>query len=152
MSKLIKYSKVPLNLVGIDTDGFHVFVEARINRKKACVLLDTGASKTVFDSQRFKKFMCEDDADVEKNFQFAIGIGAKKIKSHFAIIRNMKLGNITISDYPVALIDLTHINESYKSLGLRPIDGVFGGDLFVAAKAQINYLSRTLKIFDMDYR
>ena len=62
---MTKTTSLPLKLLIIEGDGFHIMLHAKINGKKAAMLIDTGASKTVFDLNRITKFVGE--KSFEKN-------------------------------------------------------------------------------------
>lgn len=40
---------IPLQILPIENDGFHLMIVVKINRKNANLIIDTGASRTVFD-------------------------------------------------------------------------------------------------------
>ena len=49
-----KSNNIPLYIIPIQEDGFHVFLEASVNGHNIFMLLDTGASRTVFDLETIK--------------------------------------------------------------------------------------------------
>ena len=44
--------EIPINIINIEGDGFHIVTEGHINGKAARFVVDTGASRTVFDKDR----------------------------------------------------------------------------------------------------
>ena len=40
---------IPFKIIKIDDEGFHLLIKVYINKKVAHLLIDTGASKSVFD-------------------------------------------------------------------------------------------------------
>ncbi|OQA10334.1 MAG: hypothetical protein BWY67_01178 [Bacteroidetes bacterium ADurb.Bin397] len=44
----------------------------------------------------------------------------------------------------MVLLDLSHVNQSYEILKLKPVDGVIGGDLLKRYEAIIDYSKKTL--------
>ena len=44
-----RYFEVPLQVLDIEGEGFHVMVKGLIHGKEASFLIDTGASRSVFD-------------------------------------------------------------------------------------------------------
>jgi hypothetical protein len=111
------------------------------------MLIDTGASKTVFDLSRIKDFLGEEQEAFRKNPQLSAGLGTTTLESHMTILRSFSLGGYRARRFPAILLDLDNINKSYASIGLKPIDGVIGSDLLKLLRAQVNYLSGTLKIY-----
>ncbi|MDG1476457.1 MAG: hypothetical protein P8Q14_04880 [Vicingaceae bacterium] len=61
------------------------------------------------------------------------------MESKQVVLEEVKLGTIIIEDYNAAVLDLTHVNHSYESLELDPIDGVLGSDILADYKAVIDY-------------
>jgi len=59
-------NSIKLELLPIEEDGYHIFVEAFINSGKARLLVDTGASRTVFDEVRIKAFLDKENNSFEK--------------------------------------------------------------------------------------
>lgn len=133
---------VPFKVLSIGEEGFHLLMKLKINGKSAAVVIDTGASKTVFDIERIQKFVHKDT--FKKHDKLSVGLGDDKIKSEFTSIKKLSIGTLTISNYDIVLMDLSHVNKSYESIGLKPIDGVLGSDLLLQYKAVIDYDKKTI--------
>lgn len=129
-------------MLRIENDGLHLSIRAKINNKSAHLLIDTGASKTVFDRNRIGNFVKEKQFDL--NDQLSTGLGTSTMQSHVTILKKFGLGTISISNYKTVLLDLSHVNDSYRKLGLKPIDGVLGSDLLDECKAVIDYSKKLL--------
>lgn len=130
-------SKLPIRVLDIEGDGFHLLTDILINNVPSVLLIDTGASKSVLDSNRIQQFVPLSEFEV--NDQLSTGLGTNSMTSHSTIIENIKMGDIEIPHYKVVIIDLSHVNESYLKLGLQPIDGVLGSDLLLKFNAVIDY-------------
>jgi hypothetical protein len=141
------YWKIPFRLIDIEGDGFHIVIPSHINGRKANMLIDTGASKTVFDLTRIKSFLKKEDTNFELHSRLSTGLGTSTLESHVTTVGTFSIGKFTIRNYPAVLLDLAHINQSYGQLKIKPIDGVIGSDLLVHLRAQINFLNNTLKIY-----
>jgi predicted aspartyl protease len=141
-----KSSQLPIRIINIEDDGFHLMVSIKIGRKKANMLLDTGASRTVFDQQRIARFLPENQEGFEKNERLSTGLGTNTLESQVTELKSMKLGDIKISGFQAIILDMKHVNESYKQLGLPPIDGVVGSDLLMKYDAVIDYKEGLLKL------
>lgn len=137
-------TEIPIHIYTIENDGFHLLIEALVNNKKANMLIDTGASQTVFDMTRITGFV--DEIDFDLNDKLSTGLGTNTMESHITIIRKIKMGSIIIKNYEAILLDLGHVNASYKKLKLKPIDGVIGSDLLLGFRAIIDYHKQTLKL------
>jgi hypothetical protein len=51
--------QLPVEIVPIEDEGFHLVIRAAINGVDARLLVDTGASRTVFDRDRYRQFVSE---------------------------------------------------------------------------------------------
>ena len=137
-------SIVPFKILNIDQEGFHLLVKIHINRKVANVIIDTGASKTVFDAKRIEKFVKERNFDVHE--KMSSGLGTNTMQSQIAFLKKIKVGEIEIENYKAVLLDLSHVNQSYEQINLPAIDGVLGSDILLKYKAVIDYEKKMLKL------
>ena len=138
--------KIPIQLVSLEAEGFHLFVEAELNGKSANLLVDTGASKTVFDINMISKFVRKRKKSFESFEKLSTGLGTNTMESHFTIVKKFCLGELVIENFQVILLDMAHVNQSYDTLGMTPIDGVLGSDLLMKHKAVIDYEKAILKL------
>ncbi len=136
--------KIPLQLITIDKDGFHLMVHARINGLKANVLIDTGATRSVFDKNRVEYYL--GDIALKKFDKFFTGIGATRIETFATIIPSITFGNYTLEKTEMVIIDMAMINKSYAVFDLPRIDMVLGGDILLRLGAMIDYQNRLLLI------
>src|SRR3546814_10002684 len=63
-----------------------------------------------------------------------------------ATIAELQVGEFLITDFEVAVLDLSHINQAYKKLGLEKVLGVIGSDLLQEYNALIDYGNQTLTL------
>jgi hypothetical protein len=129
----------------IEEDGFHIFIESLVNGKPARLLVDTGASKTVFDEMRLQQFM--DTAVLYVNDKLSTGLGTNSMESKLAQITRMAFKEVVVENVVIAALDLSHVNQSYAEMDMPPIDGVMGGDLLTQCSAEINYSKRQLVLW-----
>jgi len=82
------------------------------------------------------------------------GINAIVMESLHGVIRDFKLSDFLIKEMEVVLIDLSSINELYKTVSTKSIWGLIGGDFFLKYKARIDYGKRilTIKGQNADYK
>lgn len=137
-------TKLPFKILNIGENGYHLLVKLYINRKVAYMVIDTGASTTVFDKTKITKYVAEKEFKEHENV--SSGLGTNTMKSHFTFIKKIKLGTLEINNYSAVLLDLSHVNESYKDAGLPEIDGVLGGDILFKYNAVIDYTAKILKL------
>jgi predicted aspartyl protease len=129
----------------IEEDGYHIFTEVMINGKPARMLIDTGASRTVFDSDRIKLFLADDEMNFEKMDKLSTGLGTNTMESHSVMIDRFELGDTVFEAYQAVVLNIEHVNQSYRILGYPEIDGVLGGDLLTELKVVIDYRKMELR-------
>jgi predicted aspartyl protease len=136
---------IKLDIVPIEDDGYHIFIEAFINKRKARLLIDTGASRTVFDAERVKAFLDGDDFHFEKIDKLSTGLGTNTMESHTVVLKEFCLGETIFIDYHTVILNMEHVNQSYKMLGFPEIDGVLGGDLLHELRVVIDYRKKQIR-------
>ncbi len=139
-----RYFEVPLQLLDIEGEGFHIMVQGRIHGKEALFLIDTGASRSVFDPKTISSFI--DDIQFEKKEGMTAGVGSSDLESSTFVIDRFSIGDLEITDYEAVALDLENIHEMYAKLNLPHIDGIMGGDLLRRYMAVINYRCKKLRL------
>ena len=139
-----RYIEVPLQLLDIEGEGFHVMVKGMIHGKEANFLIDTGASRSVFDPKTIATFI--NNVTFEKKEGMTAGVGSSDLESATFNIDVFSIGEMEIHDYEAVALDLENIHEMYDKLGLPHIDGILGGDLLKRDKAVINYKAKKLRL------
>lgn len=135
--------QLPIQLLDIEGEGFHVMIQGRINGKEARFLVDTGASRSVFDPKVITRFI--EQPEFVKKEGITAGFGGSDLESSTFIIDSLAFGNIELRHYEAVAIDMEEIHESYRKLGLPTIDGILGGDLLYRLKATLNYRLRKIR-------
>ena len=134
-----KRTILKLKLVELDKKGFHYFLKARVNGRPARFLLDTGASHTVMDLSRIQRFI--DHSNFEENPTLSTGLGTNTMQSQIAILDSFKLGKVLLANFEMILMDLSHVNESYRLADKKPLDGVLGSNVLKQLNAIIRFSS-----------
>lgn len=134
-----------LKTIEIPPHGIHLIVKIKINNRIANLVLDTGASQTVLDSNRIDRFMKE--RNFKKNDGHTSGIGAHKLQSHIVPVKKFQMGAIVLKDIELVLLDLVNVNSSYAMINEKPVDGVLGGDILNQLSAIINYSKKEMTFF-----
>ena len=119
-------------------------VKGLIHGKEANFLIDTGASRSVFDPKTITNFI--DNVQFEKKEGLTAGVGSSDLESATFVIDSFSVGELEINEYEAVALDLENIHEMYGKLGLPRIDGIIGGDLLRRYKAVINYRSKKLRL------
>ena len=139
-----RYIEVPLQLLDIEGEGFHIMVKGLIHGKEAHFLIDTGASRSVFDPNRITDFI--EDPQFEKQEGLTAGVGSSDLESATFTIDSLSIGDLEIHEYQAVALDLENIHEMYGKLHLPRIDGIIGGDLLRRHKAIINYKAKKMRL------
>lgn len=142
-----KITKASFHTIPIENDGLHIMIPVKVNNRKANMLIDTGASRTVFDKSSIQKFLDAQDAKPEQNEMLSTGIGTTKLESQVVALDKLKIGGLVIKEYKAVVIEMSHVNESYAKLNIPRIDGVIGGDILGNYLAVINYKEKFLKLY-----
>ncbi|MEX1189245.1 MAG: retropepsin-like aspartic protease [Bacteroidia bacterium] len=137
-----------LEITSIQGDGFHVFVSLKLGRKKLRMLVDTGASRTVFDLNRVLERLPE--LALNEIDRLSTGLGVSALPGKSAFLHKLTLGDIRLETYETMILDLSHVNQSYHQLKLPKIDGVLGSDLLSRFKAIIDYKNEFILLHPED--
>lgn len=135
---------IPLVLLNLQDDGFHLLVEVVVFNKRFKAVLDTGASKTVFDKATIEQYANHEHILLSEHL--STGLGTNTMESYTLSIPELIIGDLALTNYEVALLDLSTINSAYEMLDIEPILGVIGGDLLKKHQAIIDYNTETLTL------
>ena len=135
---------LPIEIIDLQGEGMHLFLKTKAGRKACRLLIDTGASRTVFDAERFQRLLPK--AELQLLQQLSTGLGSNAVQSRAGSIPRLKLGDVVLKDFEVVVLDLSHVNQSYQQLGFPEIDGVLGSDVLFKMKAEIDYGRAQLRL------
>lgn len=135
--------KIPIYIIELDKNSFHLLIEVKINKIPFNVIIDTGASRTVFDKSLLGKKMKLAEP-VENEEIHSAGVTAGNIESVMAIADSFKLGKLKLKNFPVVLIDLGGINKLYRKVTGKQVHGLLGSDFLLEMNAVIDYSKATL--------
>jgi len=137
-------TKIPLELIDLNGDGYHLAVHVRVNGFPLRMILDTGASRTVFDINRIDQFV--QNPEMSPNEQLSTGLGTNEMESKILQIDSFMIGELHLRDYATVAIDMVHINETYEVFNFPLIDGVLGSDILHQFQAKIDYKNVDLSL------
>jgi hypothetical protein len=133
---------VPLTLINLNDDGFHLLVEITVFGSKYLAVVDTGASRSVFD----RRFIEENSKDISSAEDTTNATTLFTTSATIqAVIPKIKLGKLTIKKYHAVALDLETVNEAYAMLGHPRVIAIIGSDILYSYQAKINY--KKLKVF-----
>jgi len=144
-----KITNIPISLFEIEEDGFHLFIEAEVNGNKALLLVDTGASKTVFDKTKIIQLLGlnQEEPEFEPSPHLSAGLGTNTMESNLVTLDRLQIGDLVLTDFEAVVLDINHVNISYDMLGHSGIDGVLGSDILKLYDAVIYYKKKMLKLY-----
>lgn len=135
---------IPLHVIDMQGDGYHLLINIKIGRTQYKVVLDTGASKTVFDQNLL--LQAKDGISVNPTDRLSAGLGTLSMESFTAILPDFKIGRLHLPNFEVAVLDLSTINQAYAQLNHPEVLGVLGGDILMQYDAVIDYGKKKLRL------
>jgi hypothetical protein len=134
---------VPLILISLQDDGFHLLVEIVVFGEKLFAVLDTGASRSVFDKALMEKHINEitisDETQAATIFSTSTTLQG--------VIPKLKIGALSLKNYTAVGLDLQAVSDTYLLLGHPPVAGIIGGDILTKFNAKIDYKKCMLRLY-----
>lgn len=134
---------VPLKLINLQDDGFHLLVEIVVFGETLFAVLDTGASRSVFDKALMEKHVNE--ISVSEETQAATIFSTSETLQ--GIIPKLKVGGLTLKNYEAVALDLQSVTDTYLTMGHPAIAAIIGGDILMEYKAKIDYHKLVLRFY-----
>ncbi|WP_372642092.1 retropepsin-like aspartic protease [Ancylomarina sp.] len=135
-------TRIPIEIIELETQSFHLIVKCTLNGEQTGdMVIDTGASKTVFDRNFVLNYQHKDQ---DKDDLQSCGLGGEDIDSDLVEITSLSFGDFTSETLNVVLIDLNHINNMYEKHCQRQICGLLGSDFLLNHQAVIDYQKKQL--------
>ena len=131
------YVEVPLKKTAVG----QIEVLARVNGEEALLLVDTGASGTVFDTASAERLHLVSTGAGEA----AAGLGTSAQLTSASTVESLELGSLRVRSLVTRIVDMSHVNLVLQQRGARPCDGVLGADILVERSAVIDY--RRFKLY-----
>jgi len=145
MAKKRKYI-IPIEQLELEEDNYHLLIESHFGDGFIGKwIIDTGASKTVFDIKHKSHFELIESKHTEIK---SAGIGDGHIETFIANLPEITFGDLKLFNWSVAVIDLQHINRLYQQFTGETIVGLLGSDFLVQHQAILNVKKLTLTIFN----
>lgn len=130
------YIKIKLHAIKSN----HITLISKINKVKGVFILDTGASSSFVDLKHKDKYNLKlETSKMETN-----GAGPEKLITLVSKNNSIKVGEWTCKKFQIALIDLSNINDVFKSIETSPVDGIIGADILKKGNAIIDYKKKYL--------
>jgi hypothetical protein len=117
--------------------GYQFFLNGSIGRKKLYFLIDTGASRSVFDQERLQKRFPQ--FAFHPGEVLTVGFQDQLANSREVEIVGLMLGKLTVAHFDAIAVDLSYVNKTYAKFGMKKIDGIIGSELLVRLQAQVDF-------------
>lgn len=138
--------RIPFNLLPLDPVSYHPLIDAKVNEIPCKLIIDTGASRSVFDLEAFDIPLKTGLGDDEL---IPAGIVEGKIGNKTGVISSLELGSFRKENMEAIFIDLGHINRLYQQVPDAPdVAGLIGSDFLVSHQAVIDYQNKVLILSD----
>ena len=128
---------IPIEIIELETQSFHLLIKCTLNSEQdGDMVIDTGASKTVFDRNFVLNYQHKEK---DKDELQSCGLGGDDIESDLVEIESLSFGDFKSEILNVVLIDLNQINKMYEKHCQRQICGLLGSDFLLRHQAIIDY-------------
>jgi hypothetical protein len=135
---------VPLQIIELEDDNYHLVVSSVLpDGNEGLWVVDTGASKTVFDKTLSENYSIDNQGTEEVH---TAGIGEKPLETETGLLRSFLLGKMKVENMQVALLDLSHINSFYSKATSLKICGLIGSDFLLKHQATIDFKKKILRL------
>ena len=118
----------------------HFKIICKINGVKGVFIIDTGASTTFIDLKLKARFKLHSNPSIIK----ASGAGPDKMDTFLSKNNTIKIGGWVKTRFPIALIDLSYVNNAFDSIDTASVDGIIGADVLKKGYAVIDYEKKYL--------
>ncbi|WP_207536264.1 retropepsin-like aspartic protease [Desertivirga arenae] len=142
---------IPLEILNLNDDGFHLLVEVVVFHKRFRAVVDTGASRTVLDKNTVEEYI--DKETLLLSDKLSTGLGTNTMESYILTIPQFEIGELKIQNFETAVLDLSSINQAYQQVYSEAVIGVIGGDILMEYGAIIDYSTKVLSfsIYDQHH-
>ncbi|OQA95664.1 MAG: hypothetical protein BWY22_02083 [Bacteroidetes bacterium ADurb.Bin217] len=137
--------KIQLTKIELDAQGTHLVANCTIesNHVDALLIIDTGASKSVFDSS----YLQQDDFVYIETETLESSQLTEMVSGSIIQITSLCIGGIVFNNFEALAMSLNHVNSLYSRFASKPIVGLIGGDFLNKHAASISYKTMMLTIY-----
>lgn len=134
--------KIPLQIIELEPDNYHIIISSTFfDGTSGNWIIDTGASKTVFDNNLVEYYSI---LEGESDEIHTAGAEEQPQEISLALLKPIQFEKLNVENFKVALLDLSHINKLYLKAANIKICGLIGGDFLMKYRAVIDYKKRIL--------
>jgi hypothetical protein len=133
---------LPIDLVLMDQNSYHIFLHCIINHNDCEMLIDTGASRSVFDIF----YLTEPLPSINSEEIITAAVGPGNLNTQTGMLELFSIDNHTWRRVPAMFMDLSHINQIYARINNKKIAGLLGSDILYQTNAIINYGKKNIRL------
>lgn len=139
--------KLVFKKINIPPKGIHLWlnIEGESLPKHSGVIIDTGASMSVFDPEIMKNFLHDIENSLEMDI--ASGVNADIENPQSGKLSGIHIDGLTIDNLEVGIMNLEHIQGIYESQFNMKLCGLLGSDFLEKFDAQIDYKQSILILY-----
>ena len=127
--------EISFEIIELEEQTYHPLIRSEFEGLEGYWwVIDTGASKSVFDESLIGYYTGDDNESV-----MATGLGKEVVQTNTATIAEFKLGGYNFGLLKVALIDFQHINDEYAKFSDKKILGLIGSDFLYPHHAILDF-------------
>ena len=120
----------------------HLIINAKVNDVNGNFLIDTGASNSCIDLNKFEKF----NLKFIKSDEIASS-ASDEIKETFISKKNsFSIGDCSSTYLDLILFDMKRITQALKEKDNVEVDGIIGSDMLIKFNSQIDYKKNEIKL------
>jgi hypothetical protein len=139
-----KIFTIKIRVFKLTGGGKHIAVKTLINGHKAILLIDTGASNSIFDSGHIA--FADSELKSIKSDGSGSGFNAEITNLMHGEISELKISRFKQIKIKTIFTSMDHINTLYKSLKLPEIAGIIGCDWLIENNAILDFSQQILQI------
>lgn len=132
---------IPFRIVELEKASFHPLVQGEIDGNTINLIIDTGASRTVFDKQLLNGYPT---ISFDGEEPFAAGINAETMAVEQVNLPLIKLGDVGFNNLIVFGTDLEGISSLYQKMVGISIHGLLGCDFLEHHKAVLDFSKKRI--------
>jgi hypothetical protein len=138
----VKNYQKKIKIIKFKDGGFHVLIECKINGVCGLMIVDTGATNTIFDrtAKIFENLIFETP---EIEVHSVSSAGCEVAISH---IDDFRIGKFKTKFTEAAFMSLDYMNNVYAAQKKTQIIGLLGADFLIEHNAILNFAEKTLTI------
>ncbi len=132
-----KQYKISFKVCELEGGGAHILVKTIVNKCKSYLLIDTGASNSIFDINN--QIFVDNEYDIEGDVNQASGFNSEIQNIKLGNIENLSIGYFRVKNLQTLFTSLEHVNSLYQKMKLPKILGIIGSDFLIKYNAIINF-------------